>query len=120
MKKLGIALFAGIVALSGGCAGDEYNEDESIGRATIDIEGATREALVGDTVTFVARSQDTYGRDAEIKWTSTGGDVDTDQDGRIARVRFNEPGTYSVRATLEVDGHPVKSDIVEVRVKPVQ
>jgi hypothetical protein len=120
MKNFGIALIAGILALSGGCADDQYNEDEAIGKATIDIEGASREALVGDTVTFIARSEDTYGRDAAIKWTSTGGDVDTEQDGRIARVKFNEPGTYSVRATLEVDGHPIKSDIVEVRVKAVQ
>lgn len=120
MKKLGIASIAGILVLSGGCADNQYTEGEPIGKASIKMESGSREAFVGETVTFVARPEDTDEHDAAIKWTSTGGHVDTEQDGRIARVRFNEPGTYSVRATFEMDGRPIKSEIVEVRVKPVQ
>jgi plastocyanin len=120
MKILPITLVAASFALAAGCTDtNRADSDPAVGNASIDIEGASREALVGDTVTFVARSHDTYGRDAKVTWSSTGGDVSTDEDGRVARVRFTEPGTYSVRASLEIEGRAVQNDIVEVRVKPL-
>ncbi|MFA6045881.1 MAG: PKD domain-containing protein [Phycisphaerales bacterium] len=85
----------------------------------VSIEPSAREVVAGDTVTFVARSHDTYGRDTKIRWEATSGSVTTDQDGRVARVKFSNSGTYSVKAVLVQDGRDVQSDIVEVRVKPV-
>jgi hypothetical protein len=121
MNRMSAALIVGVLALAGGCSDYQQGGDSSSpgGNASIDIEGGSRDALVGDTVTFVARSRDTYGRDAKITWNATAGDVTTDQEGRVARVKFTEPGTYSVRASLEIDGQPVQSDMVEVRVKPI-
>lgn len=83
------------------------------------VEPSSRDIVVGETVTLVARTKDTYGRDAVVKWSSTAGSVSTEQDGRVARVRFNEVGTYTVRGALLVDGREVDNDLVEVRVKPV-
>jgi hypothetical protein len=106
-------------ALGAGCESDRGNRSE-LADASVHVSAPTRDALVGDTLTFVAKSTDTYGRDAKIKWSSTAGEVRTDEGGRVARVTFNEPGTYSIRATLELDGQPVSSDIFEVRVAPVK
>jgi len=75
---------------------------------------------VGDTVTFQATTRDTYGRDAEVKWFTTATKLSTDENGRVARVRFEEPGTYSVRASLLIDGREFMSDSAEVRVKPLK
>ncbi len=87
--------------------------------AAITVESSARDVMVGETVTLIARSRDTYGRDARIKWSTTAGELDTEQDGRVARVKFKETGTYSVKATLSVDGQEVQSAITEVRVRPV-
>lgn len=114
--------FVGSVFVAGLGIGCETNQSAHNHAAdtSIRVEAPTRDAFVGDTLTFVARSTDTYGRDAKIVWTTTAGDVRTEEEGRIARITFNEPGTYSVRATLELNGQPVNSDIFEVRVSPVR
>lgn len=107
-------LCAGLVA----CNSSQRTADGSHAPG-VSIEASARDVVAGDTVTFVARSHDTYGRDTKIRWEATSGKVTTDQDGRIARVKFTETGTYSVKAVLVQDGRDVQSDMVEVRVKPV-
>ena len=62
----------------------------------------------------------TYGRDAKVRWTTTGGQLTTEDNGRIARVRFVDTGTYTVKATLDVDGNPVQTEAVDVHVRPVK
>lgn len=119
-NKLHIAFLACGLALAAGCENNSAVVDEPRSNTALQVEAITREAMAGDTLTFVARSADTYGRDAKIRWASTAGGVDTEEGGRIARIQFKEPGTYSVTATLEVDGRPVHTDIVEVRVRPVR
>ncbi len=88
--------------------------------ASVSISSSTSDATVGDTVTFQATTHDTYGRDAEVQWTTTAGKLSTDQNGRVARVRFEQPGIYSVRSVLLVDGREVDSDMEEVRVRPLK
>jgi len=82
------------------------------------INASSREIVSGETVTFTARTQDTYGRDAKVKWSSTAGRLTTEQEGRLARVKFDEPGTYSVKAVLSIEGREVETAMVEVRVRP--
>ncbi|MDX2133000.1 MAG: hypothetical protein SFY69_13205 [Planctomycetota bacterium] len=86
---------------------------------SIAVEASSREVIAGELVTFIARSRDTYGRETEIRWRSTAGDIQTDQDGRVARVKFDQPGTYSVSAVLIFDGREVERDTIEVRVRPL-
>jgi len=76
--------------------------------------------LAGEVVTLTTRSENTLGRDAGVKWTSTGGDIKTEDNGRIARVTFPNPGTYTVTGRLELDGQGTRTDSVDVRVREVR
>lgn len=107
-------------AVLGGCNNSTRSGNgNTIGTANIDIDASSSSIVAGETVTFVARSRDTYGRDAKIRWTTTAGRITTEQDGRIARVKFDEPGTYTVRAILDIDGREAISDMSEIRVRAV-
>lgn len=119
MKYLSLAPLA-FVALTAfaGCS-ESRNRSDSPHPASVSIEASSREIVAGETVTLTARTKDTYGRNTTIKWTSTAGTLTTEQDGRVARVKFDAPGTYSVRAALMADGREMQSDMTEIRVKPV-
>jgi uncharacterized protein YjdB len=120
-RFLACATFA-IASISGGLSGCETtgsHHSDSRSSAGVTVEASSRDVLVGDTVTFIAHTRDTYGRDAKLKWSSTAGKLTTEQDGRVARVKFDESGTYSVKAALNVDGRELESDLVEIRVKPI-
>lgn len=117
-------LFAGAVLVLG--AGAACNSstrtssaDPAVSRVDLTLEPSTRELLVGETVTITARNQDTYGRDPQINWTSTSGKLSTEQNGRIARVKFAQAGTHTVTAVLTIDGREARRETVEIRVKPL-
>lgn len=115
MGCVGLVGLGGLVA----CDGMQTRTEGSNPHASISIETSGRNILVGETVTFIARTRDTYGRSASVNWSSTAGDLVPDQNGRIARVTFRETGTYTVKATLNIDGQDVQSALAEVRVRPV-
>lgn len=117
-RALAMAVLAGGL-FAAGCETSGNRSDSPLGNAGISVETATREVMAGDTVTFTARTRDTYGRDANVYWTTTAGSLKTEQDGRIARVRFAESGTYTVKAALQVEGVDVDTDEAEIRVRPI-
>ncbi|HPO92637.1 MAG TPA: hypothetical protein PL072_04110 [Phycisphaerales bacterium] len=118
MKNQLVATCLAAAALGiGGCNSNQTHDGST--PATVRIEASQREIVAGEIVTLIARTKDTYGRDAEVRWSSTAGKLSTEQDGRVARIRFDDVGTYTVKATLWVDGREVESDMVEVRVRPV-
>jgi len=102
-----------------GCNNKRMSADGSTTMPSVSVEASSTSIVVGETATFIARSRDTYGRDARIRWTSTAGKLTTEQDGRVARVRFDEVGTYTVRAILTTEGRDIQSDMIEVRVRPI-
>jgi len=117
-----IALIAclGLMALTlTGCQNDGYS-----GSANEDVRfrvvASNTDIVAGDVVTFTTRSENTLGRDAKVTWTSTGGDIDTENGGQLARATFDKTGTYTVTGQLQVDGQIVRSDSIDVRVKPVR
>ncbi len=114
---LSLVVVAGLAC--SGCNNQRMAADGSTTLPSVSVEASSTSIVVGETATFVARSKDTYGRDARIRWTSTAGKLTTEQDGRVARVRFDEVGTYTVRAILTTEGRDVQSDMIEVRVRPV-
>lgn len=120
MKSLGtsVVLLVSLFSLTG-CDTHMKSTTGGATPAALSVEPSSRDIVVGETVTLVARTKDTYGRDAVVKWSSTAGALNTEQDGRVARVRFNEVGTYTVRGALMIDGREVDNDLVEIRVKPV-
>lgn len=83
------------------------------------IESSDDEVVAGELITFTAHSQDLVGRDADVEWTSTAGEIDTEEDGRIARVKFDRPGAYTVTGRLMVDGGTIIEDSVDVEVRPI-
>lgn len=118
------ALAASLVALPAaalmGCETSRHNSIASDSNAGLDINASSDSIVSGETVTFTARTFDTYGRDAKIEWNTTAGDLKTEQNGRVARVKFSDVGTYTVSATLSVDGRDVARDMAEVRVRAIQ
>lgn len=110
-----LTLLGGVVA---GC-------DTDRGRRTVDttpefsINSSAREIMVGETVTITTQSRNLMGRDVDVEWTSTGGDLSTERNGQIARVKFDKPGTYTVAATATFDNR-VMTDSVTVNVRPLR
>jgi hypothetical protein len=118
-----VCLVAWVFAIGAGPACNSSSRtsstDPAVSRVNLTLEPSTRDLMVGETVTITARNQDTYGRDSQINWTSTSGKLSTEQNGRIARVRFDHPGAYSVSAVLMIDGQETRREAVEIRVKPL-
>jgi hypothetical protein len=85
----------------------------------INIVSANREVAVGDTSTFTVNSRNTLGRNARIEWASTSGKVDTEENGRIARVHFDQPGSNTVTAKLLIDDKVVDQDTVTINARPL-
>lgn len=103
-----------------GCSSEgRYATDQSMDRVGLTVEASNRDITVGEIVTLTARTSDTYGRDAHIEWTSTSGKLTTEQNGRVARVRFEQPGTYTVTSILSLDGRETRRQAVDIRVKPL-
>ena len=77
------------------------------------------EIRAGEIVTLVAKTENTYGRDPKVTWASNGGNLKTEDNGRVARVQFDRPGVYKVDATLEVEGKFVRRDTTMIEVRPL-
>src|ERR1043165_3457155 len=111
-----VCLVVGALALGAGaaCSTNERSSsgDPAVGRVNLTLEPSTRDLLVGETVTVTARTQDTYGRDSQLNWNSTAGSVSTEENGRVARVKFDRPGTYTVGAVLMIDGREARRETV--------
>lgn len=117
-KSVYMGVVASVMMGLAGCS-DWHSTSDRTTPSSIDVEASSREIVSGETVTLTARTRETYGRNADVRWSTTAGTLRTEQDGRIARVKFDEAGTYTVKAVLMVDGREVQSDMVEVRVRPV-
>lgn len=116
-KQLTIAALLSLASV--GCHQSSYSNSTET-TAGLTLEPSSREIVVGETVTVVARTHDTYGRDAKVTWSTTAGDLSEEQSGRVARVRFPEVGTYTIKGTLTVDDKQIKTEMVEIRVKPIR
>jgi hypothetical protein len=55
-----------------------------------------------------------------MRWEAPGGKVATEDSGRIARVMYDRPGTYTVTGHLLVDGREIRAEQVTVNVKPLK
>ena len=83
------------------------------------VEPSHQEIYAGETVTLTVRDQDTAGRDVRIEWNTTGGELTTERNDRIARVKFDTPGVYTITGRIHADD-VVMSDSVDVTVKRVR
>ncbi len=111
---------ASLLVASVGCYRNTSNNTEpGMGRVGITLSSSRREVLVGENATISALSTDTYGRDSKIEWTATFGKLTTEENGRVARVSFAQPGVSTITAVLMIDGREADRETIEIRVKPV-
>src|SRR5688572_20981106 len=83
------------------------------------ISPTAREIMVGETVTLTTQSRNLMGRDVDVEWTSTGGELTTERNGQIARVKFDKPGTYTVAATASFENRVI-TDSASINVRPLR
>ena len=92
---------------------------QSVARPIIPASAPFQPEQINALITVMAQTQNLLGRDAEIEWYAPGGEIQTENNGRIARVYFPDPGTYTVSAELFADGQQIRRDAVTIRVKPI-
>jgi hypothetical protein len=119
---LSMALLAGV-----GCKYDEgaARRDRSLTvspyeSVKLNVRPSRNEAVVGEVITFTADTENLLGRNATIQWSAPAGEIRTQEEGRVARVIFDEPGTYSVSAQLFIDDFEVRRDSHVVTVRPLR
>ena len=95
------------------------SSDSTTSRVGFSLEASRDELLVGETTTIFARSSDTFGRDPRITWTTSAGELVTEQGGRVARLTHDRPGTCVVTAVLTADGREIRRESIEIRVLPL-
>lgn len=120
-KAAGFALAGMLVAGMQACTSNR--DDMAYGPAAtvgLSLQPSSREMMAGEIVTVIANTENLLGRDSEIEWNAPGGEVRTEENGRIARVMYDQPGTYTISAQLFVDGTMVRRDGVTVNVKPLR
>lgn len=115
------AALAMVVSTTAGLSGCQSSARAgTVGEPEFNISKSKDEALAGEIITFTTRSKNLAGRQSEIEWRTTGGELTTEENGRIARVRFDREGTYTVSARLSLDGEVVETDSVSVEISPVR
>jgi hypothetical protein len=119
LAGLGAAMIA-----TAGCRYDDRPRDRDLSVSPYDnvkmtVHPTRDRAVVGEVVTFTANTENLLGRDANIEWRAPGGELRIQEDGRVARVIYDEPGTYSVTARLFIDNFEVRRDTRTVTVNPL-
>ena len=64
--------------------------------------------LEGETTTVFAETANLLGRDVQINWSTTLGQVQPSNDGRMARFTSDQPGTAVITAEMNVDGQVLR------------
>ncbi|MFT3784682.1 MAG: hypothetical protein QM770_00760 [Tepidisphaeraceae bacterium] len=118
--KYGLAILVAAATIIGGngCStADSYAKANN--DVKLDIKPSSDHIFAGETVTVFSRTENTLGRDAKLDWETSGGNVKTEDNGRVARVTFDKPGTYSIDAVLTVDGKEAQRDRTVVQVAAI-
>lgn len=80
------------------------------------VDSSHDRIYVGESVTVWTQSTNTVGREPEIEWSSSGGDIEELRNGSAVRVTFDTPGTYQVSAKLNLENGIDRMDEVSIRV----
>ncbi len=114
---LGILTTGGLIAVTGCTPTTSYSRKDPA--LAIHVKPSSSKCVVGETVTFFSRTENTLGRNAKIEWSTTGGTLKTEDENRVARVMFDKPGTYSVDGVLMADGREIDRSTNIVTVTPL-
>ncbi len=118
---LAIVLSTASLGLMTGCASNQPSKYSS-GEASmkLEIDQSASEVYQNETVTFRSSTRNSIGHDAALRWETTGGKISTMNDGRIAQVTFNTPGSYTVTCLLLSDNREVDRASATVTIKPLR
>jgi hypothetical protein len=92
---------------------------DELGQVDFWVEECRLEVLVGEAVTLTARDRNTAGRDVRIEWMTTGGELTTERNNRLARVQFDNPGTFTITGRMYADDFVV-SDSIDIHVRSIR
>jgi hypothetical protein len=112
---LALGLAAGLTT---GCTDSHSTVAEN--QPQITIVTANHNVAVGDTSTLTVNSKNTLGQSAKLEWSTTGGKLTTEDDHRVAHVRFDQPGAYTITAKLLIDGRVYDQDSVTMEAKTLR
>jgi hypothetical protein len=123
-KVLSIAMMLLLVSASltmlTGCPPERRTDPVRATEPTLTLMPTASTVYEGEVVSVMTRTQNLLGREADIQWATTGGELTTEDNDRIARVRFDRAGTYVVSAQLFVNGELRQTDTVTVNVRPIR
>jgi hypothetical protein len=117
---------AAVLALQQGCdspppaEGYGYGQQPMVQPMDITLVPSNRSIAVGDTVTIVAQTRNMAGRNTDIQWSATGGHIEAGDNTLVARLRFDQPGTYQVTARAMVNDAVVDTDTVTITARPIE
>ena len=88
----------------------------------LEVRPDDAQVVAGETVVLTAHADESilYRGDARVEWDAPEGEVSIASPNRIARVRYEQPGSYRVTARLMVGGEEVASDVTSIRVRAVE
>lgn len=84
----------------------------------LELKATKTTIYTGETVTLVAVTRNTLGRDARIEWFAPFGKLEQDAGGVKARLRVDRPGKVTVKASL-VLGAQIIDDFITIEVRPL-
>src|SRR6185503_14469841 len=106
------------ITLFNGCS-EGGTRSAQLGQTEFSIHPSATKIVAGELVTVTVKSANTLGREAEVRWETTGGELTTEQRGMVARVHFDQPGRYVVTSRLYLDGDLVQRDSTNIEVVPL-
>ncbi len=118
-----LALVA-LAAVAGALVACQPRQRESVNAWTADgielnVRSSDQSVLSGQVVVLTADATNALGRDVRVEWDAPGGELETEEGGHIARVRYDRPGTYIIVSRLYVNDDLHRTETTRVTVRPV-
>ncbi|MCX5659987.1 MAG: hypothetical protein NTW19_09735 [Planctomycetota bacterium] len=105
--------------LGAACQDAKWAQATPDDRVKFAVLSSRSELLAGETATFTLSSANVIGRNPRVEWSTNGGTLTTEDENRVARVKFDKPGEYLVTAKLFLADALTRTDTRGVKVKPV-
>ncbi|MFP4145568.1 MAG: hypothetical protein ACOCTI_07350 [Phycisphaeraceae bacterium] len=117
LKILAVVLL--LVSAAGLTACQTGPGTEQVLQPRISLDTRDDNILAGDSTTIFAESANLLGRDVQVDWSTTIGEIEPMQNGRMARFSSDIPGVAIVTAEANTDGRVLR-DQINIRVDAVE
>ncbi|MFA9477336.1 hypothetical protein ACERK3_03395 [Phycisphaerales bacterium AB-hyl4] len=116
MRIGGMFSLVAAIAMLGACEQGPTAMDAQ--EPTVSLSASDTNILVGETTTVMAQTANLLGRDVEIDWSTSVGEIEPTEEGRMARFTSDQAGTAVVTAELQSDGRVIR-DQINIVVNPI-